>query len=50
MPLLYMLVSLVAASQLPMSGGTIGADIFHPASDRVFMDSQLVVALSGLPS
>jgi hypothetical protein len=45
MPLLYMLVSLLAASQLPMSGGAIGAGIFLLVSDHVFMDAWFMVAL-----
>jgi hypothetical protein len=45
MALLYTLVSLLAASRLPTSGGAIGAGIFRPASDIVFMDGRLVVAL-----
>jgi hypothetical protein len=45
MPLPYTWVSLLVASQLPTSGGAIGAGIFHPASDRVFMDGWFMVAL-----
>jgi hypothetical protein len=50
MPLLCTLVSLLAASQLPTSGGAIGEGIFHPDSDGVFMGGRLFVALSGPPS
>jgi hypothetical protein len=46
MPLIYTLVSLPAASQLPTTGA-IGAGISHPASDHVFMNGQFVMALSG---
>jgi hypothetical protein len=48
MPLLCTLVSLLEASQLPTSGGAAGADIFHPASDHVFMNGRFVVALFGV--
>jgi hypothetical protein len=40
-----MLVSLLAARQLPTSGGAVGAGIFHPASDRVLMTGRFVAAL-----
>jgi hypothetical protein len=43
-PLIYTLMSLLVASQLPTSGGAIGADIFRLAVDRVFMVGRFVVA------
>jgi hypothetical protein len=48
LPLLWTLVSLLVASQLPTSGAVIGEGVFHPASNRVFMDCRFVAAAANL--
>lgn len=45
MLLLYTLTWLLAPCQLQTSSGAIGAGIFHPASDLVFMNGWFIVTL-----